>query len=224
MTRVNCVVEGQTEETFVKDCLAPLLGSNGIFVSARCVETGRRHGRIFRGGLLGYQKAKNDILAWLQQDASAYVTTMFDYYRLPNDFPGLPQSVAVPHPIQKAQIVQRALAADINSPRFLPYIQMHEFEGILFSDTEAMEGVLSSVAKNKQSLSLSHIRGQFETPEHINCGEDTAPSKRLLSIYQGYDKVLHGSLIASRIGLDNIRRQCRHFDGWITQILALSGK
>lgn len=221
MKRINCIVEGQTEETFVEACLAPSLGSNGLFISARCVETGRKGPRIYRGGLVSYQKAKADILTWIKQDPSAYVTTMFDYYRIPSEFPGFSAAQAALNPVEKAHIIEHALALDIDSPRFLPYIQMHEFEGILFSDTDVMESVLSPTLKKTSRHTLHEIRSQFETPEHINGGSETAPSKRLLSMYCGYDKVLHGSLIATRIGIDRIRSQCVNFERWIGRMSAL---
>jgi hypothetical protein len=221
MIRINCIVEGQTEETFVKECLAPSLGQTGHFLSARCVETGRKRGKVFRGGLLSYQKARADIVAWLKHDQSAFVTTMFDYYRLPDDFPGYKFATGKQKPAEKANILESALAADICSDRFVPYIQMHEFEGLLFSDAAVMESVLKPLPRKISRVALSDIRNQYDTPEHINDGPETAPSKRLLSMYTGYDKILHGSLIASRIGLSTIQKECETFDRWIGRMQQL---
>jgi len=91
--RVNIIVEGQTEETFVNRILREELGPCGISISARSVETKRKKSRfdrsteIRRGGLSKYAKAKKDIQRWLREDRSAYLTTMFDLYALPSDFP-----------------------------------------------------------------------------------------------------------------------------------------
>ncbi|MHB1654626.1 MAG: DUF4276 family protein [Desulfitobacteriaceae bacterium] len=88
MIRLNVIVEGQTEETYLRDSLAPYLGSLGIYACARSVQTGQKKGKVFRGGLGKYGKAKKDILTWAKQDPEAYFTTMFDLYALPDDFPG----------------------------------------------------------------------------------------------------------------------------------------
>lgn len=39
-----------------------------------------------------------------------------------------------------------------------------------------------------------------------------------------YDKVLHGSLIAKRIGLAAIRAKCPRFDAWVRRLEALAPK
>lgn len=92
MTRINIIVEGETEKIFINQTLTPYLSLKGIFPSARSVETGRQGSKIFRGGLSSYLKAKNDIIRWHKQDPKSYITTMFDYYALPNDFPGFEEA------------------------------------------------------------------------------------------------------------------------------------
>ena len=90
MVRLNIIVEGHTEETFVRDMLVPHLGMHGVFVSGvRRVETGRKKGKIFRGGVTNYSKAKKDIQIWMKQEKDAWFSTMFDLYALPEDFPGM---------------------------------------------------------------------------------------------------------------------------------------
>ncbi|MDD3365158.1 MAG: DUF4276 family protein [Syntrophomonas sp.] len=87
MIYINVIVEGPTEETFIRDVLAPYWGEKGIFAQARCVETGRKKGRIYRGGGRSYEKIKRDVSRWLSQRNDAWCTTMFDLYG-PVDFPG----------------------------------------------------------------------------------------------------------------------------------------
>src|SRR5579885_3026387 len=93
VTRLNILVEGQTEEAFVRDVLGPHLNSRSVFVACRRIETSRRREKstgqtfIFRGGLESYAKVKTDVLQWLKEDAGAFLTTMFDIYALPSDFP-----------------------------------------------------------------------------------------------------------------------------------------
>ncbi|MBE0437714.1 MAG: DUF4276 family protein, partial [Methylomicrobium sp.] len=109
--------------------------------------------------------------------------------------------------------LQTKLGSDPLS-RFIPYVQMYEFEGLLFSDPEALaKSIDYGLAKR-----LMGIRDEFNTPEDINDSPVTAPSKRLKRLYPQYDKPIHGSLAALEVGLDIIRQQCRLFDGWLTKI------
>ena len=65
---------------------------------------------------------------------------------------------------------------------------------------------------------LSKVKASFETPEHIDDGEQTAPSKRLASLFPGYNKVLFGTRIIRDIGLQTVRSECPHFDKWLTRL------
>jgi len=225
--RVNIIVEGQTEETFVNQILAVKLGPCGISISARCVETKHKRSRfdgsteIKRGGLSKYDKARSDIQRWLHEDRGAYLTTMFDLYALPSDFPKWEEARQLHKPYKKVITLEEGLAEDIDDSRFIPYIQLHEFEGLLFSDVEAVDHVLKIDQGSSHLAELRVIRTLFKTPEEINDGQNTAPSKRLLNLYEGYGKVHHGSLIAERIGLERMREECPHFDEWVSKILAL---
>ena len=100
------------------------------------------------------------------------------------------------------------------------YIQLHEFEALLFSDPqgflEAFPDKASAVAQ------LAAIRAQFPGPEDIDNDPLTAPSKRILNILPDYQKPVAGLLIAQKIGLDVIRAECGHFDQWFTRLLALA--
>ncbi|NUM37070.1 MAG: DUF4276 family protein, partial [Candidatus Brocadiae bacterium] len=181
--RVNIIVEGQTEETFMRDVLAPELADSGIYISARCVETTRKQHKIYRGGMTTFAKIKHDIQQWLSQDSAAYTSTMFDLYKLPNDFPNFAQSQNIKDPYQRVKSLEEGLKNTIAHSHFLPHIQPYEFEGLLFSDVEIIDQILSSVQGVSQIAKLKTIRGQFKTPEEINNSEETAPSKRLLKLY-----------------------------------------
>ncbi len=228
--RVNIIVEGPTEETFVNKILAVDLGPRGISISARSVETKRKKSRfdrsieIKRGGLSKYDKVKRDIQRWLKEDRGAYLTTMFDLYELPPDFPNRQLTRRQSDPYKKVMMLEKGLAEDIDDPRFIPYIQLHEFEGLLFSDVEAIDHVLEIYQGSSHLKELRDIRTQFNTPEEIDEGRTTAPSKRLLNLYEGYDKVLFGSLIARRIGLELIREECPHFNKWVSKMLELASQ
>ncbi len=222
MTRVNIIVEGQTEETFVYAILREPLAYNQIYLEARAVETSRdkRANKIYRGGLFDYSRVKRDILRWLKQDQSAFVTTMFDFYALPQDFPGYRTAITSTDPYQKAEIVQQALAADVASQRFIPYIQLHEFEALLFSDIDVL--CTTCNLGQKHNTELKTVRNSFTTPEHINDNPQTAPSKRILGIHSSYEKIIDGVQTAKAIGLTKLRKECLHFNSWLEKLESLA--
>lgn len=221
MIRLNMIVEGQTEETFIRDILAPHLGMFGVFVYVRSVETGRTRNKIHRGGLKTYLKAKNDISAWLKQEKETYLTTMFDYYALPGDFPGRSEVRFDWDPFTKVRTIEKALALDIDNERFIPYIQLHEFEALLFSDIGKLSVFFPE--KEREIHRIAQDVSDCESPEHINDGVATAPSKRIiLRIPEFYDlKRIAGPTVAKTIGLNRIREKCHHFDAWLKQLEAL---
>lgn len=166
-----------------------------------------------------YAKIKNDCQRWLAQDSAAYLSTFFDLYGLPNDFPNFIDSKRKQDPIQRVNCLERGFKNDIKHDKFLPYIQLYEFEGLLFSDVQAVDECITLTLDVPSQLKRLHkIRNQYPTPEHINDGANTAPSKRLKSLYLHYDKVLHGSLISELIGLQKLRQECQHFDNWISRL------
>ena len=230
MTRVLIHVEGETEETFVNEVLARHLYSIGYEnVSARLVGNARQRDR--RGGIRGWSTVRADIVRHLLQDPGCLATTMVDYYGLPKtgarSWPGRAAAGAAEF-AQKAPLVEQALLADImqelpkgfDAARFLPYVMMHEFEGMLFSDCIQFA---SSIGEPKLSAQLSAIRRGFGSPEEINDSPDTAPSKRIEALIPGYQKPLHGNIAAIDIGLESIRMQCPHFSQWLAKLEAWIG-
>jgi len=147
-------------------------------------------------------------------DTSAVcVTTMFDLCGLPADFPG--RKAAAGFPYQKVKDVEQAFEQDINNPRFSAYLTLHEFEGLLFTGPVEIARALNKPQNEKD---LIEIRNQFKTPEEINDDPQTAPSKRITRLFPQYGKVLHGSIIADRIGLEKIRVECPHFNEWLAML------
>ena len=212
MSRVLVFVEGQTEETFVRDLLVPYFSRLGIYLTPILAQTSPGH----KGGIVSYGKVKHQLTRLCRQDQGAYVTTMMDYYGLPNDFPGLDGRVADAH--EQVVRLELALQQDIDAPNFIPNLMLHEFEALLFSAPEKFAEWLDDQAL---LAPMAAIRGAFATPEHINNSPQTAPSKRILTLVPHYKKTVDGPLIAEDIGLDAIRAQCPHFNNWIERLLAL---
>ena len=223
MTRVHVICEGQTEETFVNEVMAGHFVPQGIYLIPSLVgKPGHK------GGDLRFVRLFKDVRTRLLSDTSAYCTTLFDFYGLPTDFPGKSAAKRKRSHSDKAQCIREAITAELQAElgeqplrRFIPYVQMYEFEKLLFSDPTSL-----AEAINEKSLAdrFRRIRQAFDTPEEINDNPQTAPSKRILSLFPGYDKPLYGALAAIEIGLAKIREQCFLFDGWVARLEALAGE
>ena len=216
MSRVYLLVEGQTEEAFVSELLAPHYSSQGIFLTPIIVST--RPG--FRGGVVSYMKIKRQIERLCKQDIGACVSTLFDLYALPNDFPGKssPLYPANGTGQQKADFLEAELAREICLHNFIPNLLVHEFEALLFVQPDAFR----VWTDDDSVLEPLYAATANAAPEDINDGQATAPSKRILGAMPGYQKTFHGPLIACDIGLDAIRSVCPHFDGWLRKLEALA--
>jgi hypothetical protein len=222
--RLHFIVEGQTEETFVNQVLKPYLGDRYVWADARCVLTSRRGGVKYRGGFRSYAQPRRDILSWLKEDQNddARFTTAFDVYRLPSDFPGYGDAQAAGDPYEKVRMLEAALHDDIGDWRFIPYLQLHEFETLLLSEPDQLAAHFTDGQAGIQNLVAT--AGQIANPELINDGPDTAPSKRIIAEIPEYAgmKPSAGPIVAEKIGLANLRLRCRHFGEWIDQLEGLA--
>ncbi len=228
MTRLLVHVEGETEESFVNEVLRDHLLTIGYEnISARIVGNARLRSR--RGGIRPWPTVRGDIIRHLKEDKGCIATTMVDYYALPQSsgaaWPGRADAAIAPHE-QKTQIISNALSADLvntiggnfNSSRFVPYVVMHEFEGLLFSDCKSFG---NAIGRSDLITHFQEIRDQFSNPEEINDSPITAPSKRVEALVVGYQKPLFGTLAALAIGLPKIRAACPNFNDWITHLESL---
>lgn len=215
MNFIKIYVGGQTEETFVRDVLTPYLLSVGVHPTPVLSKTKReKSGRTFKGGLTSYAKVRRDILRLLGDSSAIAVTTMLDFYGLPDDFPGK-SSMPTGSPYDRVRYLQDELRKDIANPRFIPFLTLHEFEALLFVDPEEIESAFPDL--RRRGLLADETR-RFQTPEEIDEGKTTHPAARIKNHIAQYRKPLHGPLIASRIGLVRIRAECPHFNGWIEQL------
>ena len=212
MSRIYLLVEGQTEEAFVRELLGPHYARIGLYLTPIIVSTSPG----YKGGVVSYAKIKPQIVRLCRQDSGAHVSTMFDLYALPTDFPG---KALAAYPSQssgalKAQHLEAELLKDITELNFIPNLLVHEFEALLFAQPEKFSEWTDD-AKVVSSLSAAGA------PEDINDSPQTAPSKRLLDAMPAYQKTFHGPLIACEIGLDVMRQACPHFHAWLQKLEAL---
>lgn len=222
MKRLLIHVEGQTEETFVNEVLAPHLFDHGYEdVAARIIGSARN-----RSGIPAWQSARDDLVRKIKQTPKCCHTTMVDFYRLPTSksraWSGREEANLKPF-AQKASTVENAifeaieaeLEAELAPDRFIPFVVMHEYEGLLFSDCVRFA---RGIERPELAGDFQQIRDQFNTPEEINDSPKTAPSKRVEGLVTGYHKPLLGTLAALEIGLDVIRAECPHFNKWLTRL------
>lgn len=218
MTRLLVHVEGETEETFVNDVLRPHLYDAGYqHVGARLVGNSRAKAR--RGGIKSWTVVKEDIVKHLAGDPGCLATMMVDYYALPSDWPGRAAAPALAFeqrgPHVNAQILADFAATTPYSMRFEPFVMMHEFEALLFSDCEKFATGIGYPSKHAD---FAAIRANFTTPEEINDSPATAPSKRVKALIPDYQKPLFGAAAALEIGLSTMRAECPHFNEWLTRL------
>jgi uncharacterized protein DUF4276 len=220
MTRVYIVVEGLTEESFIKDVLAHTLWPRQIYLTPIIVGPPGH-----KGGNTNYARVKRDVVVLLKQDPTAYCSTMLDFYGLGEGFPGSPSPIGLSN-IEKVTRIEQAMKADLIAEvenrrpdtRFLPYLQLHEYEGLLFSDPAAFA---TAIGQRHLAQQFENVRREFATPEDINDDAMTAPSKRVLGVYPSYRKVLHGTLAARAVGIQRMQQECPHFREWVEQLEVL---
>lgn len=218
--RLNFIVEGQTEEAFVNTILAPHLADRSIWASARCVMTKRNARAKHRGGIPNYDKARNDIQSWLREDVNsdARFTSMFDLYRIPNDFPDYEDAMRLSDPYDRVRRLADALSADISDYRFIPYIQLHEFEALLLSDPGKF--AVHFLDDESGIDRLTELVSPYDSPELIDQGDETAPSKRIINEIPRYarQKASAGPIVARAIGLPTMRQKCPNFSEWLDKL------
>ena len=216
--KILVLAEGPTEERFIKEVLNGFFQPKGLFLQPVIVATKRVNaGGKFKGGVPSYEKVRKEVIRLLADSSAILVTTMLDFYGLPETFPGRasPQGHTS---IEKVRFVERAWSEEIGQSRFSPYLSLHEFEALLFvSPKEIAQGF----SRPELLQDLQRIRDGFSTPEDINDNPETAPSVRLQKLFARYSKPFFGALISQRIGLVSIRAECEHFDQWMQTLETL---
>lgn len=220
--RVLILVEGQTEERFVKDVLGPFFWGKDLFFHPTILVTKRvKDGPNFNGGVSNFAKFQNDARRLLASAGGALVTTLLDYYGLPVDFPGMDSRPAHGTPLQRVRHVESAIAQAFGSPAsFRPFLALHEFEAWLFASPEELPRVMTETHKQPE---FAAIRSSVSTPEEINERPQYAPSKQIEALFPAYKKTLHGPTTVRRIGLERIRDECAHFHDWMSVLEAFAG-
>ena len=213
MKNVYIYCEGQSEETFINNLLYPYFSNLNINVRPILCTTGTKRNVKYKGGVTTYAKIKHELQILCKNHHNEFVTTMFDYYRMPKDTPGIQSDRADLH--ERIELIENTINQDLGIKNCKFNLVVHEFEGLLFSKPDAF----SLIAEQAIVSEIKKIRASFMTPEHINNSPETAPSKRLEKLIPGYAKIKNGLLISENIGIDLLLTECPHFSQWIKEII-----
>lgn len=216
---VVVLVEGQTEQRFVKKLLRPYLAERMVLLNAIILS---KPGQ--KGGDVKFDRAKNDIEKHLKQRSDTYVTLLVDYYGIKSDWPGYTESKRQTTHTQKAAVMNAATAEEVQKlfpkrnpeRRFIPYVSMHEIEALYFSDPDRLA---TTMGVDQQEIEA--ILNECGEPEKIDDGRETAPSKRLEDLSRRFKKTTTGIAVAEKIGVDKMREKCPLFNCWIKQLESL---
>lgn len=225
MSEIVAVVEGQTEQAFVNDQLASHLGQRGLAIWAVLPGRSRR-----QGGVKEWEAARNDIVRTLKE--RRYCTTMFDFYAMPASWPGR-RDAATKKWSDRAGHVEDKMLADVGDAMgekfdarlFIPYVQLHEFEALVFADVAQLANVTALLSgRTAESLvrRFHEIVSEAGEPEAIDDGRKTCPSRRIRNIVRAYRKRLHGPIVTKRIGFPALCEKCPHFAEWIGRLESIT--
>lgn len=222
MIHLHIVVEGDSEERFVNEVLAKHLIGFDIFATCRRLQTGWDGNKPAKGGLLKYSKFRNDLIRWIEADRqmeNVWYSSMLDLYAFPIDdqSPYTADIRRIEDPYGKIALLEAAISANINHNRFIPYVQLHEFETFLMVDPDRL---LELFVDSRTGINRLKRNIGITQPELINDSPQTAPSKRIIEFVPEYEglKSSAGPLIAEDIGLARLREACPHFNEWVAKL------
>ena len=211
MKTVIIICEGPTEEVFCSNLLSQYL-QNSCRIEIRLL-----------GGNCNWQRIKDMAEKALKQQKNALVTTFFDYYGVKTKkFPNWKETVGInkANVRERIEILESGMLEEIDSNlryRFIPYVQLHEFEALLFNNIEVFDDMFEFEQYDRAEL--LNVFNEFPDPEMIDQGTETSPSHRLIKIIPAYRKVIQGNAIAEKIGIEQIRQKNKHFNDWIEQLI-----
>jgi len=219
---LHIIVEGDTEEKFVNSLLKKHFANFDTYVHCRKLRTGWSGNIQMKGGLLKYAKFRDDVLRWIHSDGNrnnVWYSSMIDLYGFPVDIqsPYNESIRAIQNTYERVAQLEKAIAEDISHHRFIPYVQIHEFEALVLVDPDKLLELFigKKTAVNRLKREIAGI-----SPELINDNPHTAPSKRILNYLPDYERLksVAGPLITEEIGLAVLREACPHFNQWILKL------
>lgn len=211
--RLVFIVEGDCEVAFINKMIIPYLykyvGTSQWSMNAQKITTNRKLNR--KGGNVNYTYLKNEVERVAAQQGNVWITTFLDFFRLPNDFPNYSLEC------RNIDAIEEGIKSDMRYERLVPYIQKYEFETLLFVSMDGFNLLLDDSGQLEQ---IQEIIDSYANIEDINGGAETAPSKRLLHIFN-YDKVADSGLVLDELDVETMRKKCPRFDRWIEKLVGI---
>ena len=216
MRKLHILVEGQTEEIIANSVISPYLSSEDLYITTSILQTKPPAGGhpAHKGGVSSWSKIHREIKLLLGDTSTTMLTTLIDYYQFPGDAPGMTDR-PIGSPYARVEHVEAALAEAIDNCRFFPHLVLHEIEAWVLADCARLAELLGN---SPEASRLAQAVAAESSPELVNDGIDTAPSKRIKDVYPTYIKTLDGPLVVDVTGLDQIRQRCPHADQWLSAI------
>lgn len=217
MRGIYILCEGPSEEEFVNNILREYFLRFQIY-EVRPILMSTSKGN--KGGDVKYDRLRHNINKLLSQERDIIVTTFIDFFRLRTDFPMYIEAQLQNDKIRRVEFLEQALSAAIDNSRFVPYIQLHEFEGLLFAASDGFDYLTDVPQNNLNTLKQAVI--EKENPELLNDGELTAPSKRLECLIPGFDsnKPFYGGIIAAANTIEPVLERCTRFRAWVQGLIS----
>ncbi|MGH9760283.1 MAG: DUF4276 family protein, partial [Blastocatellia bacterium] len=144
-----------------------------------------------KGGIRKFSAVEREIAILLKRNPDNYLTTLFDRYGLPPNWPGLEESKRRGTLRDKLEAlcegmrnqVSKKMGRNFRERRFMPYVQYHEIEAFLFVDPNETARVLGDEGLARD---IRRVAQKYESVEHIDDNKNTAPSKRITGIFPNY--------------------------------------
>lgn len=212
MKRVYIYCEGQTEEGFINNVFYPYFFNIGITVNPIICTTKRTISVKYKGGVKNFSKIANELSILSKSHPNEIFTTMFDFYGMPMDTPGIANTDT--NIYRRIETIESEIDNNLGLNNLFFNLILHEFEGLLFSRPNEFANITDVRIVEK----LCAIKDEFTNPELINNSPITAPSKRLEALIENYPKVQAGSIVGGAIGIDTMMKECKHFANWIEKI------
>jgi hypothetical protein len=211
MYNIFLIVEGDTEESFYKNVFQEHYKGRIVFSVTKMPSKRNLYKRDGKGGRVSYQTFLDSMKRYLSSATHCQkIIFIYDYYGLDKTFKdhfnGSENTLDL-----KIESIKKRLESAVANHKFSIFLQVHEFEALLFSNPEVIANHFNDpikVGKLTQQLEAVNYN-----PELINDNIKTAPSKRLIELFPQfeYGKTSDGVIIASKIGIQKMKEMCPHF-------------
>ena len=217
---VRIIVEGPTETAVLKRLLTNALKPHGIILAAP----------VELGGNVGLDRLVARVVQLIKQHPRDTVSTFIDYYGRARGWTDRHEAQNLPVEALAAKTEDllyekvRSQFSNTGLPlRFLPHVQMHEIEALLFARADLLAKVFER--PDLETKVTACLQGLHSCEEINNCPE-TAPAARIEKLFGHYKKgkkqrshaLAYASLIEQMNAFNDVRNACPLFSRWVEQL------